>query len=169
MRLYEGMYIVPTELDSQGWEKVEEAVKDTIARFDGEIVRMRKWSERIFASPIHKHEKGVYVLVHFMLDPDKVKKVENRIQLAPHILRALIVKIDEAYAEKSFAIEPGDEGLQEVEGGVDGTDGKEKDHSNSDNIGSHGEKEKSIRDDDKTVADDNNDKNKNIKGNKNGE
>ena len=62
MRLYEGMYIVTTELASQGWEKVEETITETITRFGGDIVRIRQWGERNLSFPIDKQDRGVYGL-----------------------------------------------------------------------------------------------------------
>ena len=115
MKLYEGMYIVTNDLASQGWENVEAAVKDSITRFDGEVIRLKKWSERPFAYPIEKQRSGVYVLVHFNADPSAIAKIENRIQITPEILRILVTTLDEKYAEESFAKEPGDADLIQFE------------------------------------------------------
>ncbi len=109
------MYIVTNDLAAEGWEKVEEIVSETITRFDGEIVRMRKWGERHFAYPIQKETSGVYVLVHFKTDPSAIVKMENRVQLSAQILRVLITTLDEKYAEESFAKEPGEESAIRLE------------------------------------------------------
>lgn len=103
MRLYEGMYIASMELASQGWDKVEETVKDTIVRFDGEIVRIRKWGERRFTYPIHKQVKGLYVLVHFNAEPAAIENIKARVELESDLLRVLIIRMPEEYAEESFA------------------------------------------------------------------
>jgi len=108
LRLYEGMYIVTMDLASRGWEEVEKAVTGTITRFGGEIVRIRKWAERTFAYPIKKRERGVYVLVQFNADPSVIDSIKERIELEEDLLRALIIRMDERYAEESFAKEPGD-------------------------------------------------------------
>ena len=108
MRLYEGMYIVSMELASQGWEKVEETVSGTITRFNGTIVRLRKWGERVFTYPIQKQDKGVYVLVQFKSDPSHIEDIKGRVELDPNLLRVLIVVMNEAYAEESFEKEAND-------------------------------------------------------------
>jgi len=118
------MFIVTNNLASQGWDKVQETVTEPITRYGGEIVRLRKWSERSFAYPIQKHESGVYVLVQFRSNPQDVSKIEGRVQITPEILRVLITRIEERYAEESFAKEPGDEEIT-----ADGEDMEESDES----------------------------------------
>ncbi|MFH1709408.1 MAG: 30S ribosomal protein S6 [Planctomycetota bacterium] len=111
MRLYEGMFIVTNQLATEGWEKVEEVIREVITRQGGEVVRMRKWGERVFTCPIKKQPGGVYVLVHFKMDPQNISKMELRLQIAPTILRALFLVMDERVADESYAKEAGDEGM----------------------------------------------------------
>jgi len=97
------MYIASMDLASQGWDKVEETVQDTITRFDGEIVRIREWGERRFTYPIQKQEKGLYVLVHFNAEPSAIENIKGRVELESDLLRVLILRMPEEHAEESFA------------------------------------------------------------------
>jgi small subunit ribosomal protein S6 len=111
VRLYEGMFIVTNQLATEGWEKVEEVIREVITRQGGEVVRLRKWGERVFTYPIKKQPSGVYVLVQFRMDPQNITKMELRLQITPTVLRALFLVLDERYADESFAKEAGDEGM----------------------------------------------------------
>jgi small subunit ribosomal protein S6 len=76
------------------FESCEAEVRRLMERVDAEIVFCRKWDERRLAYRIKGRKRGVYVLVYFKAEPNKIVPLERDVQLAENILRVLILRAD---------------------------------------------------------------------------
>ncbi|RKY10736.1 MAG: 30S ribosomal protein S6 [Planctomycetota bacterium] len=98
-RLYEGLFLVDSGEAAADWDGINDIIKKTLARGDGQIVSMKKWDERRLAYDIGGKSRGTYILTYFQGDPSKVAAIERTVQLSERIMRALIIRTDKMSTE----------------------------------------------------------------------
>jgi small subunit ribosomal protein S6 len=98
-RLYEGLFLVDSGEAASDWNGINDTIKKTLARGDGQIVSMKKWDERRLAYGIGGKSRGTYILAYFRGDPAKIAAVERAVRLSERIIRALIIRTDKMSAE----------------------------------------------------------------------
>ena len=91
IRLYEGLFLVDSDLAASDWDKVNSAIRRILERSDAEIVSMKKWDERRLAYEIQGKSRGTYILTYFNVAGDKIGAIERDVQLSESIMRVLIV------------------------------------------------------------------------------
>lgn len=89
-KLYEAMFLVDPA-QAANWDNTISTLKSVLERADGDIVSIRKWSERKLAYPIKGKTKGTYILCYFRADGGKIQDVEKTVQLSEQIIRVLIL------------------------------------------------------------------------------
>ena len=91
-RTYEGMFIVDSAIDAENnGASVLEEIKSELSRQEGEVVSVYPMGKRIFTFPIKKKRDGIYFIIYFDIDPQRLTKLKDRIKLNGNILRELIV------------------------------------------------------------------------------
>ena len=98
-RLYEGMFLVDSNLAAQDWQKVINEIQRMMKRADAEVVSLKKWDDRRLTYDIQGTSRGTYILVYFNCDTDKVKGIERDVQLSEMIMRVLVLRTDKMSRE----------------------------------------------------------------------
>ncbi|MCB1194821.1 30S ribosomal protein S6 [bacterium] len=86
------MFIVDSAVDVENnGSNVLEEIKSEIARQEGEIVSIYPLGKRTFAYPIKKKRDGIYYVIYFDIDPQRITKFKERIKINSNVLREMIV------------------------------------------------------------------------------
>jgi small subunit ribosomal protein S6 len=93
-KVYEGLYILNSELYARSPEEISGQMAAFIEKTGGEVLLSRLWDERRLAYPIQGHKRGTYWLTYFKIDPLKVKELTRQFQITDSILRFLFLKLD---------------------------------------------------------------------------
>lgn len=89
---YELLYIVHPDLEGST-EKVTDKVVASITKAEGKVTNQEDWGKRKLAYKIAKNDFGVYVLINFTVDSEKLHLVERDIRLSEEIMRSMIVAV----------------------------------------------------------------------------
>ncbi len=92
-KLYEAMFLVDS-VQASDWDKTISTLKSVLKKADGEIVSMRKWSERKLAYEINGKTRGTYILCYFRADGERIREIEKAVQLSDQIMRVLILSAE---------------------------------------------------------------------------
>lgn len=93
-RLYEGMFLVDSNLAGSDWDGVTSTIENILRRVQAEIVSLKKWGERRLAYEIDHKSRGTYILCYFNADGDSVHEIERTVKLSDRIMRVLILKVE---------------------------------------------------------------------------
>ena len=102
MKKYEVMFIIKPDLKDEEKSSVMKGIKEQISKHEGNVTQDQIWAERrklaydIF--PIGggtRFKEGMYYLVNFDSDPLAIATLKTNYSLNEHILRFLILKLDE--------------------------------------------------------------------------
>ena len=94
VNVYDGMFILDAGRYSRDPEGVSGHITKVIQEAGGEILVSRLWEERRLAYSINGQRKGVYWLVYFRLDGNRLAAVRQQFQLSESVMRMLFVKVD---------------------------------------------------------------------------
>ena len=89
-KLYEAMFLIDSA-QAVDWDKTISILETVLKKVDGEIVSMKKWSERKLAYDINGKSRGTYILCYFRADGERIKEIETAVQLSEQIMRVLIL------------------------------------------------------------------------------
>jgi small subunit ribosomal protein S6 len=103
MHTYEGMFLLDA---GKTFEAACEPINAILERSGAEVLVAKPWDERRLAYEIKGRKRGLYVLVYFKMDPEKVTELENDAQLNDQILRMLIIRKDDLTDEEMNAETP---------------------------------------------------------------
>jgi len=102
MKKYEAMFIIKPDLKDEEKSSVMKSIKEQISKHQGNVTQDQIWAERrklaydIF--PIGggtRFKEGMYYLVNFDSDPLAITTLKTNYSLNEHILRFLILKLEE--------------------------------------------------------------------------
>ena len=99
-RLYETMIILRPDLTEEERETVFDKISEKIKDLGGKVVESKVWSkEREFCYPIKSraagkktYRKGLYWLVNFSLDIERLGDLKETVRLEEKILRNAIIR-----------------------------------------------------------------------------
>jgi small subunit ribosomal protein S6 len=94
-RKYELVYIVSPEATDDQVTDVHAQVEAIVQRIGGEIEKTDPWGRRKLAYEIGRHKEGTYVLEVIVGGGDLMKEIDRRFKVTDHIIRHLIVRVDE--------------------------------------------------------------------------
>ncbi len=114
MNQYEAMFLFDPTFGST-FENCESEVRRLMERAKAKILLLRQWDERRLAYRIKGRKRGVYVLVYFEAEPDKITPLERDAKLAENVLRIMVVRaegvtpemMDKALAARGEMVEEG--------------------------------------------------------------
>lgn len=92
MNDYEMVVIVNPEIDEAGKSGVMDKISQFISNNEGTIEETKQWGKKKLAYSIKGFAEGDYVLTEFKMESKFLKKLEEEINAAGEILRALIVR-----------------------------------------------------------------------------
>ena len=93
-RMYEGMFLVDSASATANWEEVKGELHRVFDRADAEVLNLQKWDDRRLCYDIAGHKRGMYILTHFNVDPDRISGIERDVTLNEKLLRVLILRAD---------------------------------------------------------------------------
>jgi len=93
-RLYEGMFLIDAAKGGSDFSAAVRQIAGLLQRHGAQIERVEKWADNKLAYLIRQVERGIYVLVHFRLDPQLVAEVRRDFTLSEEVLRVLILRAD---------------------------------------------------------------------------
>jgi len=91
-RAYEMLIILDPKLDEEKRNKSIEEVKKIIEGADGEITLEDNWGIKKLAYEIKKREEGYYVNFEFLIPPDQLNEIKDKLKLKKEVLRFLILR-----------------------------------------------------------------------------
>ncbi len=106
MGLYEVMFIIRPDLETEEHEEVLNGIKNTITGNDGTVDKLVDWRKRRLAYEIEKHTEGHYYLVYFKGQGTIIPELEHFFKVNDAVLRFLVVRVEEDYYETAAAEEP---------------------------------------------------------------
>ena len=104
MRKYDGLYIFAGQAKDDVLAGMIDKALAEVTRLGGNVLAQEVIGKPKDAYPMHKCERGVYVLARFELDPAKVSELVNRYRLVEEVFRVQILAVD-ARREAKIAAE----------------------------------------------------------------
>jgi small subunit ribosomal protein S6 len=105
-REYETIYILRSDVDNGGAEKVVERAKDVITRLGGTLTKLDNWGKRKLAYPIQKSNRGIFVYLKYVGYGDLVAELERNLRLLDEVVRFQTVLLTEDIDPASVAVDP---------------------------------------------------------------
>ncbi|NGX49703.1 MAG: 30S ribosomal protein S6 [Candidatus Anoxychlamydiales bacterium] len=101
-RLYEGMYIINSNLSEEARKKALEKITKAIEEKKGEIHKIHDMQKRKFAYEIDKKREGYYYLVYFSVVTSAIKELWDEYLLHEDIIRFMTAKADKVLESLEF-------------------------------------------------------------------
>ena len=95
MKKYDGLYIFAGQAKDDVLAGMIDKALAEVTRLGGNVLAQEVIGKPKDAYPMHKCERGVYVLVRFELDPSKVSELVKRYRLVEEVFRVQILVVDE--------------------------------------------------------------------------
>lgn len=95
MRDYELVMIVSPEVADEAVGSTVERVQQFITEQGGQVKEVAPWGRRRLAYPIGGHLEGNYFVAQLSLDPQRLRALEENLELADDVIRHLVVKVEE--------------------------------------------------------------------------
>ena len=95
VRQYELIYIVSPETSDEGVADLHNQVEGIVGQFEGQIEKSENWGRRRLAYEIKNYKEGTYVLELINGPGNLIKELERRLRVSDHVIRHLIVRVDE--------------------------------------------------------------------------
>ena len=100
MALFEHVMLLKQDLSSSDLEREIKNHEDLISKFNGSIVSKESWGLRNLAYPIKNNKKAFYELMNIDVPNEKIKMINEKLNLNENIIRYITIKV------KSFENEP---------------------------------------------------------------
>ncbi len=94
MNTYEGLFIFPESLDEEGLDQAIGRVKEELEKLGGSMESNVRMGKKAFARPLKKQKAGIYVVIMFKIDGEKVDAFKARLKLATNVFRHQFVESD---------------------------------------------------------------------------
>ena len=88
------MFILPSDVFSRNAEELTSKLEKTIEGLGGKIRVSRLWEERKLAYSIKNRSRGVYWVIYYRIETDKVAELDLQFRLNGNVIRFLTVKLD---------------------------------------------------------------------------
>lgn len=101
MNTYEGVFILDESLKDEALEEALSGVRKDIEALGGNVESVTRLGRRPFARPQKKKKSGLFFVLTFDLDADKIAPLHGRMKLKDEIFRAQVVRAPEKREESS--------------------------------------------------------------------
>lgn len=115
MGLYEIMFIIRPDLETEEHEEILNGLENTITGNGGLVDKIVDWRRRRLAYEIEKHVEGHYYLVYFKGQGTIIPEIEHFFKVSDALLRFIIVRVEADYYEAASVEEPVEEEVAETE------------------------------------------------------
>ena len=119
-KLYETMFLVDAGIGDDGLPDLIRYIAEQIGRFDAELERIEKWDERDLAYPIGDAKRGIYLLVYFRVDTERLPEIQRVLNISERIVRFILLKAERlppasgiVYDEEGNMVESADDGQEQ--------------------------------------------------------
>lgn len=92
MRAYETTFILVPSLDAEGLQKEIDGIKEVITGAGGEITTEKEWGRRRLAYPIQDNSEGIYHILRFSMDGNKLPDLDRYFKMNESVLRSLVLR-----------------------------------------------------------------------------
>lgn len=93
-RLYEGMYIINSNLSEDARKKALEKITSSIEEKKGEIHKVFDMGKRRLAYEINKKREGYYYLIYFSINSSALSELWKEYQLNEDLIRFMTSKTE---------------------------------------------------------------------------
>jgi small subunit ribosomal protein S6 len=94
-RAYELGFIIASNVQEAETQTVIGTVRGWVEQLGGEVTNVDQWGRRRLAYPIEDFRDGYYVFFKMDFPPQQVNELERNLRLAEHVLRHLVVRLDD--------------------------------------------------------------------------
>ena len=94
-RQYELVYIVKPDASDQEVADLHTQIEQIVQRFNATLDKTENWGRRKLAYEIGHHREGTYVVETISGSGDAMKEIDRRLRVTDHVIRHLIVRVDE--------------------------------------------------------------------------
>ena len=112
---YETIYILRSDIDGEGAERVQSRVADAVERERGKLVKVEAWGRRKLAYPIGKQRRGVYVYFKYVGGGGLVAEVERNLKLQDAVVKFMTVQTKDELDFELVQIDPEETKLGKLE------------------------------------------------------
>jgi len=95
MSLYEIMYIIVPDLESEELDKAIERVKGAIEKTGGQVEYEKKMGKQKLAYEIQDYKEGYYVLMHVQGGEEMISELDHVFKMNDEYLRNIVIGLDE--------------------------------------------------------------------------
>lgn len=92
MNTYEAMIIFREDMNDEALDEALDVFKEEVKQQGGEVVQAVRMGKRTFARKMDKQSAGHYVVVNMQLPGDRVRPLEDRLQLNDLFFRVQVVR-----------------------------------------------------------------------------
>ena len=104
MKIYELLYIIPTQYTDTEIEKIMADISGLLETEGTKVVRNENLGRIKLAYPIEKVRHGSYILVHFEGETDVLKEINRKLRLTEEVLRHQIITLERGAENRKFEI-----------------------------------------------------------------
>ena len=102
MKIYELLVLVDPAFAQKNEGAGPKLVQSLIEKCGGEVIRIEKYADQKLAYEIRNNKRGVYVLVAFRMDPQRVIELDREFRLDEHVLRNIVLDRTGLTVDKFF-------------------------------------------------------------------
>ncbi|MBN2161923.1 MAG: 30S ribosomal protein S6 [Pontiellaceae bacterium] len=101
MNTYEGLFIFPEVLDEEGLDQAIGRVKEELEKLGGSLESTTRMGKKTFARPLKKQKAGLYVVMMFNLEGEKIDAFKARLKLTTNVFRHQFVEASVEAAQEA--------------------------------------------------------------------
>jgi len=92
LRLYEGMFLLDSNLATKDWSGLEAHILEILKKNQADVLYSERWPDRRLAYEIQGVKKGTYFLAYFKAPPGAIGEIGRDCNLSERILRMMIIQ-----------------------------------------------------------------------------
>lgn len=94
MPYYETIFIARQDMSPTQVEAMADAYAETLAQYEGSVVKRELWGLRTLTYRMNKNRKGHYVMLHIDTPPAGLAEIERQMRLSEDVLRYMSVRLE---------------------------------------------------------------------------
>jgi small subunit ribosomal protein S6 len=104
MNFYELVFIVRQDMSYADLDKVTESLLEIVKNYEGKVLVNEYWGLKNLSYEISNNKKGHYIFLGLEINIDCKDELERRIKLSEHIIRHLILRVEQISATPSHTL-----------------------------------------------------------------
>lgn len=100
---YELMVIVDPDIGEKAIKEHFEKLRKNIAALKGDIFYEDDWGVRDLAYQIKKRDRGYYMVLDLLLEPEHIQEFDRKLRLDTEVLRHMLTVLSAHYKPQSYA------------------------------------------------------------------